>query len=143
MNRAAKNSLLPAAALALILALLLFLLPSPAGSDALPRERVRLVERALRGLLAEERPSIRRDAPFAYEEDTFAPGIAVLGPAKAGIGSWQVSFEGDRAHARIEKTYTDGERFDSEVIEVDLVLRRDNAEIADWKALRTWGRIAR
>ena len=99
------------------------------------------IESALRDLLVTQRASIEKDAPFVYEIDTFAGGVTVFERGNFVIGKWTVEVAKSRAHATIQRRFGEGQRFESEVIEVDLeIFSGDSVKVSHWRAYRGWGK---
>jgi hypothetical protein len=110
------------------------------GPSSTKRNQFANIESALRNLLVTQRVSIEKDAPFVYEIDTFAGGVNVLGKKSLVFGKWTVEIEESRAHAKIQRKFGEGQRFESEVVEVDLEIDGDSVTVSHWRAYRGWGK---
>jgi hypothetical protein len=84
--------------------------------------------------------SIEKDAPFVYDIDTFAGGVSVRGKKSLVIGKWTVEIAESHAHAKIQRRFGEGQRFESEIVEVDLEIDGDSVTVSDWRAYRGWGK---
>lgn len=109
------------------------------GSASRKRTQFARIEAALRNLLVTQRASIEQDAPFVCENDTFAGGVNVLGKENGVIGKWTVEIAESHAHATTQRRFCEGQRFESEVVEVDLEIDEHSVKVSHWRAYKGWG----
>lgn len=111
------------------------------AQNPMTKKTAQNIEKVLRKLILDEKPSIQKDALFVYEKDTFSGGLTILDSGRASIGKWQITLSGKKAKATIEDMHGASGRYESANLEVDLELVGNSFVVRDWRAYQTWGTI--